>query len=581
MKRSISVMAVLALAATAQNIVKTGGVSDATSPARASGSVRPLYIALAFHDVVDKESADEDAVTAGNLVSFFEWMRANGWNAITLDDVARARAGTRPLPDRAILISFDDGFRSLYTRVYPLVLAYKIPVVASLVGGWIDHDSGAVRISWAQAREMQLSGLVEFASHSYDMHHSHLANPQGGEQPMDASRAFDTVKGYETEDEYRERIRADLELSRSVMQKELGRAPRALAWPYGRSTGAAEDEALAAKFEFLLTLDPEPGFPGALPIVPRLLPVRDPDLAWMVLNIGAEPPNAVRLVRLNPGVLSPDDPNTFEKALGGAIERLRVLGATSVVVDAAIVGPSGRLETWFPNRVLPVKADVLSRIVWQLRTRASVEVAVSLPVAAARANVGDDASVLRLFEDLGNSALADAVLIDNAPTLTTIPVERSAVTGSRWEVRRRRRALDLARLPAGDALALHAFLSFESVRPACRLFLVGQSPGETPSAVADLTLIQTPPAAKPFGQLVERLKVAGWFAPDLRYRSGVWIRAEKPPSAAELSRDVRLFQRRGGVAFGWEPDDPIADEPKAAQAAPSVSAARFPLLRKP
>jgi hypothetical protein len=298
------------------------------------------------------------------------------------------------------------------------------------------------------------------------------------------------------------------------------------------------------------------------------------------MNIGADPPNAVRLVHLNPGVLSPEDPIAFEKALGASIERLRVLGATSVVVDATVASPSGRLETWFPNRVVPTKADVLSRIVWQLRTRASVEVAVSLPVAAARASVNDDASVLRLFEDLGYSAMADALLVDNAPALAAIPVERSSVNGSRWEVRRRRNAVDPARLPAADALALRAFLSFERVRPTCRLFLVAQAPGETPSTAADLTLVQTSPAAKPFGQLVERLKVAGWFAPDLRYRSGVWIRAESPPSAAELSRDVRLFQRRGGVAFGWEPDNPIADEPKAAQAAPSVSVARFPLRTK-
>ena len=98
--------------------------------------------------------------------------------------------------------------------------------------------------------------------------------------------------------------------------------------------------------------------------------------------------------------------------------------------------------------------------------------------------------------------------------------------------------------------------------------------------MADLTLVQAPLAAKKFGQFVDRLSAAGWFAPELRYRYGAWIRAEEPLSAEVLSGNVRLFERRGGVAFGWEPDDPSADEPKAALAAPSVSAARFPLLRK-
>jgi hypothetical protein len=69
--------------------------------------------------------------------------------------------------------------------------------------------------------------------------------------------------------------------------------------------------------------------------------------------------------------------------------------------------------------------------------------------------------------------------------------------------------------------------------------------------------------------------------PNRRYSSGVWILGEKPPSASALSTDARLFQRRGGVAFGWDRDDPLADEPRAALAAPAVSAATFPLLRKP
>jgi hypothetical protein len=361
------------------------------------------------------------------------------------------------------------------------------------------------------------------------------------------------------------------------IQRELGRAPRALAWPFGRYTQAARQEALAAKYEFLLTMDPEPGFPEDLPTVPRLIPVRDPDLPTMVNSVVPEPSGAERLVCLDPGVLQPKDPIAFERNLGAAIERVRVLGATMVVVDAGIRGGSDRLEAvWFPNQVLPIRADVLSRIVWQLRTRARVQVVVSLPVSAARATVGDDATVLRLFEDLGYSVLPDALLLNQVPALAAIALERSSSV-SRWEVRRRRNALDLSRLPAADALALRAFFAFESVRPKERLFLLASSVGYAPSAVADLTLVEAPLNEKPFRQLVDRLGASRWLEPDCRYSSGVWLRGERPPSAAVLSADVRLFQRRGGVAFGWEQDNPIDDEPKAALAAPSVSAARFAL----
>jgi len=558
----------------------------------ASVRARPHYVAVAFHDVVDRAGdGDENSVTAANLVGFFEWLRGNDWTAITLDDIARAQSGARPLPDRAVLITFDDGYRSLYTRVYPLLLAYKIPIVAALVGNWMGGPAETVRrgddvipgtrllISWDETREMARSGLVEFASHTYDLHHSQLANPQGSEMPAAAIRAYARAAGYETETSYRQRIRADLEQSRALLQKELGVAPRALVWPFGRYTQVAQDEALAANYRFLLTLEPEPGFLEDMPNVPRLLPVRNPDLRSMV-SYPVAPSTAVRLVHLNPQTLSPTDAAAFEKNLGAAIERVKTLGATTVVVDAAWRGPQDRLEgTWFPNRVLPMKSDVLSRIVWQVRTRAGVNVAVSLPVSDARATLGTDDAVVRLFEDLGYSALADAVLFDNVPALAAFQTDDSSLP-FRWDVRRRRSSLDASRLPAADDLTLRAFLAFERVRPRTRLFVLTPTVGDGPSAVADLTLVEAPLSAKPFGEVVNRLAAAGWMQPDRRYSSGVWILTEKPPSAAALSIDVRLFQRRGGVAFGWQQDDPLADEPKAALAAPAVSAATFPLLPK-
>jgi peptidoglycan/xylan/chitin deacetylase (PgdA/CDA1 family) len=564
-------------------------------PCAASSNVaaRPQFTAVVFHDVVDRAGeGDSNAVTAADLIAFFEWLRGNGWTAITVDDIERARSGTRPLPDRAILITFDDGNRSLYTRVYPLLLAYRIPIVAALVGAWIGNPQretvrlgedlipgSGVLLSWDEAREMARSGLVEFASHTYDMHQTQLGNPLGGEMPAAAVRVYDPSAGYETEASYRRRIRSDLERSSAVMLKELGVAPRALAWPYGRYTEVAQQEALAANYKYLFTLEPEPGFLDDLPNIPRLTPVGRLDLRSMISQPVA-PPTAVRIVRLNPEMLSPMDSARFEKALGATIERVKTLGATTVVVEAATRGPQGRLESvWFPNRAIPVKSDVLSRIVWQLRTRAGVDVVVSLSQSGARATVGDDAAVVRLFEDLGYSALADALWLDTAPALAAIPSDPST-GGSRWEVRRRRNLLDPSRLPEPDGLSLRSFHAFEHVRPAARLFLLTPHAGDPPSAVADITLVETPPDARPFRAVVDRMAAAGSLGLDRRYRVGVWIVGENPPSAAVLAANLRLFQRRGGVAFGWKQDDPIADEPRAALAAPAVSAATIPLLRK-
>src|SRR6185436_9363 len=131
------------------------------------------FVSISFHDVVDDaDELDSDAVTTKSVAQFFDWLKASGWTAVSLDDLAAAHRGTRPLPDKAILLTFDDGYKSLYTRVFPLLKIYRYPVVAALVGIWMEGEPGSMVsyggdkyvprsnfITWAEAREMQASGL--------------------------------------------------------------------------------------------------------------------------------------------------------------------------------------------------------------------------------------------------------------------------------------------------------------------------------------------------------------------------------------------------------------------------------------
>ena len=177
-----------------------------------------------------------------------------------LASVEHALEGREPAPLVVddILISFDDGYSSLYTRVFPLLKVYNFPIVSALVGTWMEgRPDGTVLygdrvvprsefITWAQAREMQASGLVEFASHSWNLHRGILANPQGNMTPAAITWRYDeATRTYETDAQYRARIREDLQRSRQQMAANLGRAPRALVWPFGRYTGPALAEAKA------------------------------------------------------------------------------------------------------------------------------------------------------------------------------------------------------------------------------------------------------------------------------------------------------------------------------------------------
>ena len=263
----------------------------ALAPARAADR----FASVAFHDVVDyKGDLDDDAVTVDRLIGFFEWLRANRWTTISLDDVDAARRGEKTLPERSILITFDDGYRSLYTRVFPLVLAYRMPIVAALVGSWMDAPAGSMVnygqkqvprehfLSWEEAREMAQSGLVEFASHSYDLHHGVLGNPQGNELPAGNTRIYTPGRGYETEAQFRRRIADDLTRSRELLANQLGRAPRAMVWPYGRYNGIGAGGGAQGRVRVCAELLPEPASIHEPMALARYLPTNDPSLATMV-----------------------------------------------------------------------------------------------------------------------------------------------------------------------------------------------------------------------------------------------------------------------------------------------------------
>ena len=143
-----------------------------------------------------------DSITLRNLAMQFDWLRENGYHVVSLDDVLAAQRGERPLPPRAVLLTFDDGYRSFYTHVYPLLIAFNYPAVLSVVGSFLEvppkdksalarvWSPGKTSSSWAQLREMRRSGLVEIGSHTYGLHTTIFTNPQGGEVPAAIGQEF-------------------------------------------------------------------------------------------------------------------------------------------------------------------------------------------------------------------------------------------------------------------------------------------------------------------------------------------------------------------------------------------------------
>src|SRR5947209_2341673 len=93
----------------------------ATSIARAGDR---SFIALCYHGVEDRDPDQAFVgVSTDRLVQQLTWLQSNGYQFVSLDTILAARDGGKELPEKAVLLTFDDGLESFYTRVFPILKA--------------------------------------------------------------------------------------------------------------------------------------------------------------------------------------------------------------------------------------------------------------------------------------------------------------------------------------------------------------------------------------------------------------------------------------------------------------------------
>lgn len=350
---------------------------------------------LSYHEIANADQAliADFAVTPTMFVRQIDWLRNNGYHFVTIDDLLADKAGRRLLPEKAVLITFDDGYRSVYDYAWPMLKMLHIPFVVAVVGTW-EEDKGQVNfdgheiprdklMTWQQLRALSQSGLVEIGSHSYDMHRGIPGNPQGNLQPAATTRRWLTErKAYEDEVSYRGRVAADLKRSSDVIKRRIGRAPRVIAWPYGRYNYELRD--LAAKYGMTIGLTLDDG--ANMEETPlwgmrRILLTRTMALGDLEREISMRNQNlsdndrAQKVMHVDLDYIYDADPVQQEKNLSHMLDRIVSLGVNTVYLQA-FSDPDGNGSAdavYFPNRHVPMRADLFNRVAWQIDTRTPVK----------------------------------------------------------------------------------------------------------------------------------------------------------------------------------------------------------------
>ncbi|MFZ1990714.1 MAG: poly-beta-1,6-N-acetyl-D-glucosamine N-deacetylase PgaB, partial [Alphaproteobacteria bacterium] len=352
-------------------------------------------VVLNYHDIVGAEGAKPPFNSMDVSVDHFEehlgWLKKNGYKIVSVQAVLEAAAGKDSLPSKAVLLSFDDGYLSFYTRVFPLLKKYHYPATVALVGTWMEgnvtaEEPGKPLLSWEQVREMVQSGLVEVASHSYDLHKGVIANPQANTQAAAVTRLYDDpMLVYETDEQYRERIHAALLKSAEFIFQHAGVRPRVMVWPYGEYNQIAVQASREAGMPVTMGLMDGFNTVADISALRRLIMVDNPDVrqfAEIITRLRADRP--LRVAHLDMDYLYDKDAEQTEHNLDAAIQRIKDMHINTVFLQAyADPDGDGNADAlYFPNRHLPVKQDLFSRVAWQLKTVARVKVYAWMPIMA-------------------------------------------------------------------------------------------------------------------------------------------------------------------------------------------------------
>ena len=359
------------------------------------------FLTFCYHDVKDdvigKLYNDSFALNTKFLINHFQWLKQNGYNVISTQMIRQAKSGQITLPAKSVLLSFDDGYNSFYTTIFPLLKQFNYPATYAIVTNWIGDPSEKINygldikyksdfMTWEQIKEVSDSGLIEIASHSHNLHQGITSNPQGNSQPAATSRLFNLQ--YETDKDYQQRIYNDFKTSRNLIQQHTGIAPKTLVWPYGSYSIEAWNIAKSLGYETSMVLGTGINSLNGKTEnnhIQRLLIDSNPSLIEFKKYFKkASFIMPQRVIHVDLDYVYDIDQHQQDKNLNLLLDRIKKMNISTVYLQAFSDsdGDGNADALYFPNKYLPMKADLFNRVSWQLRTRSQVSVYAWMPVSS-------------------------------------------------------------------------------------------------------------------------------------------------------------------------------------------------------
>jgi len=197
---------------------------------------------IMYHSIL-KSRRNEYIVSPTELEKDLKYLQQNNFNTITAEDLINYIYSDIALPEKPVMITFDDGYLNNITYAVPLLEQYNMRAVISVVGSFTDEESSAERhasysyLNWNEINEIINSDTIEIQCHTYNLHKN-----SGGRKGVGKTRS-------ESAEEYDKFLREDILKFKQVMEINTAYQTKAFIYPFG--VYSEESEAVIKNMGFL------------------------------------------------------------------------------------------------------------------------------------------------------------------------------------------------------------------------------------------------------------------------------------------------------------------------------------------
>ena len=246
---------------------------------------------LMWHNLAEESSGDM-TISVDTFRAQIEALHEAGFKTVSLQQLYDYVHFGTELPEKPIVLTFDDGYFSNYEYAFPILQEYDMQATIFAIGVSVGKDTYkdtdhamTPHFGADEAREMVDSGLISVQSHTFDMH-QWPPFEDGNAQVRETLLPFDG----EADADYEAAVEADFAESRELLESITGQPVNALAFPEGAYVTLTQDALRSAGAELTFTTvravnTVVKGLPQSLCAMPRFGMTESADMSALVAEL--------------------------------------------------------------------------------------------------------------------------------------------------------------------------------------------------------------------------------------------------------------------------------------------------------